>query len=78
VAAGERDELRKVGDMMQSEASRLAEWAENAMRLHPTTLEMPYEVREALLGVKSAVHDWTGARCFNYAQRVKEDLEHGG
>lgn len=55
-------DMRRTGDLMQSEASRLAEWAEEAMRRHPTTLEMPYEVRMALLGLRDAIDTWTDIR----------------
>ena len=56
------DQLRRIGDMMQSEASRLSSWIDDALKAHPTTLEMPYEVRMALSGVRSAIDDWTEAR----------------
>jgi hypothetical protein len=61
-ARQESAEYRWIGDLMQSEASRLAEWAEEAMQKHPTTLEMPYEVRMALLGLKDAIAQWTDVR----------------
>ncbi len=53
----ERDDLRQVGDMLQSEASRLAEFV-NA--LGPAMV--PYEVQQAMLGVRSAVAQWTDVR----------------
>lgn len=56
------DELRAIGDLLQSEASRLVEWAEKSTQDHPTSLEMPYEVRMALLGVQDAVEMWTEVR----------------
>lgn len=60
--ADELSDLRAHGDLMQSEASRLAAWARDAMKKHPTTLEMPYEVRMALLGLDAAIDDWTATR----------------
>lgn len=47
-------ELRRIGDKMQSESSRLVEWAYN--------IEMPYEVRMAVLELKSAIDEWTERR----------------
>lgn len=52
-------ELRRIGDEMQSEASRLAEW----VRLHgPAFGDLPYEVGQALIGVESVVAQWTDQR----------------
>ena len=41
---------------MQSEASRLVEWAESVRA------EMPYEVRMAVVGLKAAIEEWTEIR----------------
>jgi hypothetical protein len=52
----ERDDLRQVGDYIQSEASRLAEWAAQQCD------DMPYEVYQAWLGVQHGVRRWTEVR----------------
>lgn len=49
------DEFRQVGDTLQSEASRVAEWARGSTGL-------PYEVYMALLGVEHSVVAWTEVR----------------
>jgi hypothetical protein len=49
-------ELVRTGDRMQSEASRLAEWADSRRG------EMPYEVRMAFIGLKTAIEEWTEIR----------------
>jgi hypothetical protein len=41
---------------MQSEASRLVEWAESRRG------EMPYEVRMALIELKRTISEWTEIR----------------
>lgn len=57
----ERDELRAIGDRMQSEASRLAEFVRREYPSHRWD-SLPYEVGMALLEVESAVKDWTEER----------------
>ena len=56
----ERDELRAIGDMLQSEGSRLAEF----VRLLDISIGVvvPYEVQQAYLAVEGAVADWTAVR----------------
>ena len=49
-------ELVRTGDRMQSEASRLVEWAESMRG------EMPHEVRMAVIGLKGAIEEWTEVR----------------
>ena len=49
-------ELLRTGDRMQSEASRLVEWAESRRG------DMPYEVRMAVVGLKAAIEEWTETR----------------
>lgn len=51
-------ELIRVGDHMQSEASRLAEWVKDNVPYE----HLPYEVAGALHGVIGAIIDWTDAR----------------
>ena len=48
-------ELRAAGDTMQSEGSRVAEWA----REQPV---VPYEVRMAIFSLQTAIDDWTEGR----------------
>ncbi len=57
----ERDRYRQIGDELQSEASRLAEW----VRHRPDPEPLPYEVLQALLGVEGCVERWTEARTMN-------------
>lgn len=52
----ELKELRRVGDKLQSESSRLAEF------LRELEVDIPYEVFQALLGVESGVNQWTEIR----------------
>ena len=52
--------LRAIGDHMQSEASRLAKWAHAFWREYPE--RVPYEVGMAIVGLESAIEDWTEAR----------------
>lgn len=52
------DGMRRIGDQMQSEASRVAEWSRSVAHL----AYMPYEVESALLGLESAIHQWTELR----------------
>lgn len=54
----ENGEMTRIGDRLQSEASRLAEW----VRCECAPTEIPYEVRQALVGVESAVAEWTKLR----------------
>jgi hypothetical protein len=65
----ERDDLRAVGDRLQSEASRLAEWAES-------TGGMPYEVHQSFIAIRSAVKDWTRHRVGHTATSSREE-RHG-
>lgn len=58
----ETAEYRHIGDLMQSEASRLLEWADEIASAHPTTVETPYEVQMAKAGLRSAIEEWTHAR----------------
>lgn len=51
-------ELQRIGDCLQSEASRLAEWVRHAFPYST----LPYEVGQALLGVESNVEGWTQVR----------------
>jgi hypothetical protein len=55
----ELDDLRQVGDTLQSAASRLAEWAASA-RL--ASGGVPYEVRGAIHEINRAVDQWTEIR----------------
>jgi hypothetical protein len=70
-AAGEtRAELVRIGDRLQSEASRLAEWVLNDQRA-------PYEVMGAAAGAMSAVNEWTElcAELVARASRLEKALE---
>lgn len=49
------EKMRAIGDTLQSEASRVVEWALGVNVL-------PYEVHQAALGVESAVEQWTEFR----------------
>lgn len=51
--------MRGIGDTLQSEASRLVEWALN---INLREDGMPYEVHQAALGVESAIERWTEFR----------------
>lgn len=57
----ERDDMRAWGDQMQSEASRLAEWASELWDNEPE--KMPYEVGMAVVSVRNLVEGWTRLRC---------------
>ena len=48
-------ELVRIGDEMQSEASRLAEWVDKQQ-------DVPYEVSMALMSVQHTVEAWTAER----------------
>lgn len=48
-------ELVRIGDEMQSEASRLAEWVNKQQ-------DVPYEVSMALMSVQHTVEAWTAER----------------
>lgn len=54
------DELRRIGDVLQSEASRLADWCSVAHR--EGAIWMPYEEQMAVVGVLDAVTEWTAIR----------------
>jgi hypothetical protein len=49
-------EMRRIGDRLQSEASRLAAW------LRESGAQLPYEEDMAVLGVESAIEEWTELR----------------
>lgn len=53
------DELRRIGDELQSEASRLAEWV---LKLEKNDVGVPYEVRMARASTEIAVEEWTQER----------------
>lgn len=57
----EAAEYRHIGDRMQSEAGRVAEWADEIWR-QSKNLEMSYEVRTAIVGLNDAIAQWTDAR----------------
>lgn len=59
--ARELVDLRKIGDTLQSEASRLAEFL-TEMNKDPEREILPYEVHMAVLQVKLSVEDWTATR----------------
>lgn len=54
----ELSELRAVGDMMQSEASRIIEWISHK----DMGDQIPYEVRMAIIGVQNSIERWTEIR----------------
>lgn len=54
----EVDDLRAVGDLMQSAGSRLAEWAEE----WKDDVPMSYETEMALLELRDGIRLWTGVR----------------
>lgn len=56
--AGELEELRAAGDMLQSSASRLAEWVLEQQAGH----QVPYEVHMAALEAEHARDKWTETR----------------
>jgi hypothetical protein len=61
----ELGQLRAVGDTLQSEGSRLAEWAASIAdgALSPSTgANVPYEVRNAIWEIERAVEQWTMIR----------------
>ncbi len=62
VLEAERDRYRQIGDHMQSEASRLAEFVREEFPATRKDLTLPYEVHQALIGVEGAIRDWTAAR----------------
>lgn len=47
--------MTQVGDLLQSEGSRVAEWVLQQE-------QVPYEVRQAALSIESGVRDWTDVR----------------
>lgn len=51
-------QMHTVGDYMQSEASRLAEFVSDL----PADYPIPYEVRQALFGVSRGIRQWTDLR----------------
>lgn len=72
--AQELAELRGLGDHMQSEADRLLAWVNEARQKHSTTLEMPYEVEMAALGLRDAIERWTSTR-IDYALNPTNESE---
>lgn len=57
-----REEAARVGDRLQSEASRLAEFVRKIEEEDPFGEVIPYEVRMALFEIETAVAEWTELR----------------
>lgn len=48
--------MRMIGDNLQSEASRVAEW------VRESNVKIPYEVHMAVCGIEQSVEAWTELR----------------
>lgn len=58
----EMGHLIRIGDRLQSEASRMAEHLLDEARGTDVRTGVPYEVHMAALGAKTAVDQWSGRR----------------
>lgn len=66
----EQDDLRSIGDRLQSAASRMAEWiVDDSAQKNP-----PYEVVVAALEAEKAVAEWTDARAHTALRALADEL----